>query len=796
MTDVRYALRLLRRSPLFTITVVLTLAVGIGSTTAMFSVVNAVLLRPLPFADPGRLMQVAEKNDKLNLPAFSASALNYLSWAERTRTFDRLGAIQFGTYTLSGLGDPENYTGNAITPSLLPLLGVAPIVGRGFVEGDDKPGAAPVALISESLWRRRFGGEPSIVGRTATFNGTAYTIVGVAPRALGVLTTGDVWVPLVIDPPKEMRLNHVLFVVGRLKAGVSHREARAEMDTIASQVGAQYPEVKDWGINLVTFTDTFVSSQLRTALLVLLGAVAFVLLIVSANVANLLLARALDRQKEMAVRAALGAGRTRLLRQLLCESLVLSAVGGIAGLVTAAWAVSALEAVLPPNVLPVPDIGVDRQVVLFAIAVTAVTGLVFGMAPGWQSAKTDVNAALKDAGRSSTGGGAHTTFRKVLAGGEVALATVLLVGAALLARSLIELQRVPLGFDPDGVVALQLSLPTTKYNGVRRVNFYRELGTALKAIPGVEHAGISSGIPFGAGNYTQSPVTAPGQSALTPGTAVPVDWRTAGPGYFETVRIPLLRGRDFTDADTDSAPQVMIVSRATARTFWGDADPIGRTVRRVADGKDFTVIGVVGDVRSTTLNRESPALYYSAGARTWPLMDIVVRPRTDAASVLAVIRQRVRAMDPELPLSNVRPMREWVSASAAQPRLNAVLIGTFAFVALLVAGIGIYGVLAYAVSRRAKELGVRMALGADRRGVLRLIVREGMALGAWGIAAGVIAAVLASRALASLVFGVSVWDPLTYGAVALLLAVLTLVSCVIPAIRASRVDPMVALRLD
>ena len=795
MTDLRYALRLLRRSPLFTITVVLTLAVGIGSTTAMFSVVNAVLLRPLPFADPDRLMQVAEKNDKLNLPNFSASALNYLSWVERTRTFDRLGAIQFGTYTLSGLGDPENYTGNAITPSLLPLLGVAPIIGRGFAEGDDRPGAARVALISESLWRRRFGGDASIVGRAATFNGTAYTIVGVAPRALGVLTTGDVWVPLVIDPPREMRLNHVLFVVGRLKPGVSYREARAEMDTIASQVAAQYPEVKDWGINLVTFTDTFVSSQLRTALLVLLGAVAFVLLIVSANVANLLLARALERQKELAVRAALGAGRARLLRQLMCESLVLSAIGGVAGLVAAMWGVSALEAVLPPNLLPVPDIGVDRQVVLFAIAVTAVTGLVFGMAPGWQSAKTDVNAALKDAGRSSTGG-VHTTFRKVLAGGEVAMATVLLVGAVLLARSLVELQRVPLGFEPDGVTALQLSLPTTKYDGVRRVNFYRELGAALKAIPGVEHAGISSGIPFGAGNYTTSPFTAPGPSALPPGTAVPVDWRTAGPGYFETVRIPLLRGRDFTDADTDSAPQVMIVSRATARTFWGDADAIGRTVRRVADGKEFTVIGVVGDVRSTTLNRESPALYFSAGARTWPLMDIVVRPRTDVASVLAVIREKVRAMDPQLPLSNVRPMREWVSASAAQPRLNAALIGTFAFVALLVAAIGIYGVLAYAVSRRAKELGVRMALGADRRGVLTLIVREGMALGGCGIAVGVLVAVLASRALASLVFGVSLWDPLTYVAVALLLGALTLASCVIPAIRASRVDPMVALRLD
>lgn len=795
MTDLRYAIRLLRRSRLFTTTVVLTIAIGIGATTAIFSVVNAVLLRPLPFADPGRLMQVAEKNDTLHLPAFGVSALNFLSWKEQTRTFDALAAIQFGTFTLSGRGDPENYTGNAISPSLLPLLGLTPVVGRGFTGTDDRPGAAPVALISESLWRRRFGGDTAVVGRPATLNGVAYTVVGIAPRALTLLTNGDVWVPLVIDPPKEMRLNHVLFVVGRLKPGVTDRSAQAEMDTIAARVGQQYPEVKDWGISLVTFTDAFVSTQLRTALLVLLGAVVFVLLIVSANVANLLLARALERQKEMAVRAALGAGRGRLLRQLLIESLVLSSVGGAIGLVAALWGVGLLESTLPPNLLPVPDIGIDRTVVLFALGVTLLTGIVFGLAPAWQAAKTDVNTALKDAGRSATGG-VRPIFRKGLAAAELALATVLLVGAALLVRSLLELQRVPLGFDPEGVLAFQISLPTTKYDGVKRVAFYRELGAALKALPGVKSAGVSSGIPLGAGNYTKSPVSAPGKSALAPGTSVPVDWRTAGPGYFETVRIPLLRGRDFAESDTAAAPDVMIVSRATARTFWGDEDPIGRIVRRVADGKDFTVIGLVGDIRGTTLNQESPTLYYSAGARTWPLMDIVVRPAGDAAPVLAAIRQKLRAMDPELPLSNVRPMTEWVATSAAQPRLNAALLGVFACVALLVAAIGTYGVLAYSVSQRTKELGLRMALGADRGGVLRLVVREGMTVGMCGIVAGVATSIALSRVLSALVFGVSVWDPSTYLGVSAVLALVALASCLIPAIRASRVDPMTALRLD
>ena len=375
MMDLRYALRLLRKSPLFTIVIVLTSALGIGATTTIFSVVNAVLVRPLPFADPERLMQVAEKNDKLNLPAFGASALNYLSWKEQTHTFEDLGAIQFSTFTLLGHGDPETYTGNAITPSLMRLLGLSPVVGRAFVDGDDKPGAAPIAMISEPLWRRQFGGDPSIVGKPAVLNGIAHRIVGIAPPALAVLTNGDVWVPLVIDSPKEMRLNHVLFVVGRLKAGVTQPAAQAEMDTIAARVGQEHPEVRDWGISLVTFVEAFVSSQLRRALLVLLGAVGFVLVIVSANIANLLLARATARRPEIVVRVALGAGTGRLIRQLLIESLVLSTAGGILGIAAAFWAVGLLESSLPPNLLPISHIGVDRTVLAFAAGITCLSGL-------------------------------------------------------------------------------------------------------------------------------------------------------------------------------------------------------------------------------------------------------------------------------------------------------------------------------------------------------------------------------------------------------------------------------------
>jgi putative ABC transport system permease protein len=363
-------------------------------------------------------------------------------------------------------------------------------------------------------------------------------------------------------------------------------------------------------------------------------------------------------------------------------------------------------------------------------------------------------------------------------------------------RSLLELQRVPLGFDPRDVIAFQISLPPTKYDAAKRVNFHRDLGNTLKAIPGVRAAGISSGIPFGVGNYTTSPFSAPGKSSLPDGSSVPVDWRVASPGYFETMKIPLLRGREFTDSDTASAPDVMILSRAAARTFWGDEDPIGRIVRRVADNKDFTVVGIVGDVRSTTLNRESPALYYSSGSRTWPLMDVVLRAQSDPTAVMTAVRQKIKAMDPELPLSNIRPMGEWVSTSAAQPRLNASLLGVFACVALLVSAIGTYGVLAYSVSQRTKELGLRMALGADRGGVLRLVVREGMTVGMAGIAIGVLAAVAFSKTLSALVYGVSIWDPATYAGVSAILALVALLSCVLPAVRASRVDPMVALRLD
>jgi putative ABC transport system permease protein len=793
MNDLRYAVRVIARSPIFSAAVVLTVALAIGANTAIFSVVNAVLLQPLPFERPNRLVQVSEKNDRLKLPNFSASLLNYLSWQEQTRALD-LAALGYATYSLSGEGEPEQFTGNPISPSLFHVLGLAPVHGRAFAPDDDRPGAAPVAMISAGLWKRRFGGDAAIVGRTVTLNGVSHTIVGVAPPALAVLTGGDISTPLTIDPGRENRLNHVITVVGRLRPGVSIAQAQEEMDAISTRVGQQYPEVRDWGVSLVTFYRAFVNPQLETALVVLLCAVAFVLLIACANIANLLLARSAARQREIAIRTAMGASRSRLLRQLLVESVTLSALGGIAGTICAIWSVPIINRTLPPNLLPIPEIAVDRTVLIFAAVTTLGTGLLFGIAPSWRAARVDLNAALKTAGRSNAAG-PHAIVRNVLASAELALATVLLIGAALLLQTLYRLQRTEVGFESTGVLTFQLAPPTTKYPlDSKAPAFYRALIESLQAVPGVRAAAVTSGVPFGAGNYTTTPVSAVGPSALPPDTGVPVDWRIVTPGYFRTMSVPLLRGRDFTDADRSAGAPVAIVSAATAERLWGQEDPIGRAFRPVSAKGSFSVIGVVGDVKNAALNRQTPTMYLAAARGVWPLMDVVVKTDRDPAALLPSVRGVVRRLDPQLPLATVRTMDEWLSNSAARQRLNAQLLGIFAAVALLISAIGIYGVLAYSVTQRTREIGLRMALGAPRRRVLQLIVGEGMAVGGCGILVGLAAAAALGRTLSTLVFGVRVHDPATYAAVAVVLAVVALAACSIPARRASLVDPFVALR--
>jgi putative ABC transport system permease protein len=598
---------------------------------------------------------------------------------------------------------------------------------------------------------------------------------------------------LTIDPAKEVRLSHSLFVVGRLKPGVSVQQARAEMNTISDRMKQQYPELRDWGVNPISMLDGLISPEFKTKLLVLLAAVSFVLLIACANTANLLLARTAARQHELAVRTALGANQGRLVRQLLIESVTLSCSGGLVGLLATWWAVRAMNHWLPPNTLPIPTIEVDSNVLLFALGITVLTGLIFGIVPALRTAKVKVYEVLKTGGRAGSGG-IRTRMRNTLVAIELALATMLLIGAGLFIQTLVNLQKVKLGFEPHGLITFQVALPPGKYPKPKAPLFLREMIESLEALPGVRSAAVSSGIPFGAGAYYSHPMMATENSILPPDAKVPTDWRIVNPGYFKTMNIPLLQGREFEYSDA-STPDIIIVSQATARTFWGDGNPLGRTLRRSADPEiPLTVVGVVGDVRSTQLSQESPAFYYSITTRTAPLMDVVVRTDASPESLLPAIRKQIKALDPDLPMANVNTMEQWVTKSAAQPRLTSTLLSLFAGVALLIAAIGIYAVLTYSVSQRTREIGIRMALGATPRRVLELIVSEGMRVVLLGLVIGLAGGLALGRTVESLVYGVGVSDPKIYLEVAAILTAVALAACFIPARRAAVVDPMVVLR--
>ncbi|MEO6193566.1 MAG: ABC transporter permease [Thermoanaerobaculia bacterium] len=792
--DVAYSLRLMRKAPLFTAAVVLTIGLTIAATATIFSVVNAQILRPLPFKDPDRLLFVFERNDKLHAPLYNVSVLNFLDWRAQTQSFD-LAAVNPGTnYILTGTGNPEQLAGNRISPALPRVLGVHLIAGRPFTPEEEKPGSAPVAIIGEAFRQSHFGKDANVLGRTINLDGTPTTIVGVAPDTWNLLSPGDIYTPLTIDPAKEKRLSHALFVVGRLKPGVSAQQARAEMNTICDRMKQQYPELRDWGVNPISMLDGLISPEFKTKLLVLLAAVSFVLLIACANIANLLLARTAIRQHEMAVRTALGASKGRLMRQLLIESVTLSCSGGLVGLLATWWSVRAMSHWLPPNTLPIPTVEVDSHVLLFALGTTVLTGLVFGIVPALRTAKVKVDEVLKTGGRAGSGG-IRTRMRNTLVTIELALATMLLIGAGLFIQTLVNLQSVKLGFEPHGLITFQMSLPLGKYPPKAKTPlFLHEMIESLEAQPGVRGVAVSSGIPFGAGAYYSHPMMATENSILPPDAKIPVDWRIVNPGYFKTMNIPVLRGREFEYSDA-STPNIIIVSQATARTFWGEENPLGRTLRRSADPEvPLTVVGVVGDVRSTQLSQESPAFYYSITTRTMPLMDVVVRADASPESLLPAIRKQIKALDPDLPMANVKTMEQWLTTSAAQPRLTGILLSVFAGVALLIAAIGIYAVLTYSVNQRTREIGIRMALGATPRRVLKLIVSEGMRVVLLGLVIGLAGGLALGRTVQSLVYGVGVRDPKIYLVVAASLAAVALAACFIPARRAAVVDPMVALR--
>ena len=794
INDVRYSWRMLRKSPLATAAIVLTVALAVGVTTAVFSVFSALILRPLPFHEPERLVWVAERNDKLNLATFTTSGLNFRSWQELSAPIESLAAIGYTSYNLAGDGEPEQLAGGTLSSGVFRALGIPLLAGREFTREEEQVGAAHVALIGESLWQRRFGRSRDVVGRSITLDGEPCTIVGIAPAALTIISAGDIWTPLVIDPAKERRLAHTLSAIGRLPAGVSLSASQAAMDAVAAHVGQQYPETHDWGIRLVPFPQWIVPDALRRAVGVLLAAVACVLLIAAANIANLMLARALAREGEVALRTAIGASRARVVRQSLIESLMLSAAGGALGVAFAFGALRWAIASMPPNLLPVTDIGIDGAVLEFAVVLSVATGLLFGIAPALQVARARSAPILRAGGRG-TSGVAGGRLRKALLVVELALASALLVVAGLLIRSLNRLDGVELGFRPDHLLTFQLSVPAARDpKDARPFTFYRDLVPALAGVPGVTAAAISSGVPFGAGNYSATPVRPNGASKFAPDEALTVDWRSISPDFFRTFGIPMLRGRTFTEADDTQGPPVLIVSASMAERFWGTTDVVGRSVHRLGDNKDLTVIGVVGDIRLTALNTQAPTMYYSSAARLWPLMDVAVRTAGDPASAISDLRTRVRSLDANLPLANVRTMDEWIALSGAQPRLNAGLLSIFAALALLIAAIGVYGVLAHSVGQRRGEIGVRMALGAGRERVIGQFLREGLNLAGLGIALGLLAALASGSILEGLVFGVTTRDAATYVAVAVLLGLVATAATIVPARRAARVDPVVALR--
>jgi predicted permease len=791
--DIRYAVRTLMKQPTFALTAIFTLALGLGANAAIFGVVNSVLLRPLPFPAPDALVVVWGRYPEFGRT--STSAPDYRDWRDGIAAFEHLSAFVPASFNLSGPGEPEQVHGARVTANFFQALGVAPASGRTFVAGEDRDGAPDLAVIGDGLWRRRFSADPAIVGRTVQINDRPHTVAGIMPPGFTSGEAHELWIPLNVENPAYPRRAEFLTVIGRLAPGATVAQAQSQLDVVVRRLAAQYPQTNSTIQAEVVSMQADLVREAKPALLVFTGAVALVLLIACANVANLLLARASARQREVAVRLALGASRGRLVRQLLTENLLLSVLGAAAGLVLAGWALDALRASGTTFVPRLTEIGVDWRVAGFAVALAIGTSLLFGLAPAVRLVALDgLPAALKEGARSATSGGLR--FRNALVLGEAALAIVLLAAAGLLLRSFVRLNQVDMGFDPRGVLTYELILPTARYpDETTLVPIIDRIVERTRAIPGVEAVAVSSDLPLESTNYLTFQLE--GRVETRGGTSDVQPFRVS-PDHFAVLGIPLRSGRLLAASDDANAPAVAVVNEELVRRFLRGQDPIGRRIQ-VSDGSDSaaTIVGVVGDVAQEGVSAAPYAQVYQPIAQG-PTRSIRVALRT-TGNPLALANQARAALasaDPELPLTKLRTMEERLSGSLTQPRVSMAVLAVFALLALALAAIGIYGVMSYAIARRTREIGIRIALGAQPRDVRRLVIGEGMRPVVAGVALGVAGALALTRLMRTLLYDVSPSDPMTLGAVAFLLTAVALVAAWVPARRATRVDALEALRSE
>jgi putative ABC transport system permease protein len=809
MQDMRYGIRMLAKNPGFAFIAVLTLALGIGANTAIFSVVNAELLRPLPFRDSGRLVSVATANSRMHSSNGSTSYPDFMDWRSQNPVFEKMAAYTGATFTLTGQVNPAHLEGASVSSDTFDLLGVSPELGRTFQPGEDEPNHH-VVVISDRLWKQQFGGDPGIVGRTITLDNSGYTVVGVMPANFRYPLQREpaaIWSTLSplnettdnSPPMVQHRGAHFLTCIARLKPGVTLAQAQAAMDVIASSLSKQYPDTNKYMSVHLSSEQERLTGPIRPALLVMMIAVGLVLLIACVNVANLLLARATTRGREIAIRTAMGAGRIRVLRQLLTESLLLAIVAGIFGAALAVWGSDVLVRWSPENLPRVGEIHIDGWALAFTAGLSLLTGILFGLAPALQSTHSNIVEALKEGSLSMTAGRSRHGLRSSLVIVEMALALILLVSAGLLIRSLIRLQDVNPGFDPHKVMTASLDLPDAKYSDPKKAEFFRELIPQLEAIPGVQSAAAVFPLPMSGDEIRTSfqiegrPVAKSDESH----TSI----RAVTPNYFGTMRIPLLQGREFTERDDSKATKVLIVNQAFAQQFFPGENPIGKHIlagiANAGEPPMREIIGVVGNVKFEDLTTEfSPESYIPYGQLQFGSVTIVVRSSKDPEGLAKPIASVVQSLDKDLPTYSPKTVEQYLDGTIAVPRFNTFLLAIFAALAMILTAVGLYGVISYTVAQRTHEIGIRMALGAQPGDMMRLVVSQGMTLALFGVAVGLVAALGLTRFLSSLLFGVSSTDPVSFAAVVAMLFAVVLLACYIPARRAMRVDPMVALRYE